>query len=121
MSFVIAITPVFEEEIIQGACSIPMEHSGKMQASKKDIRNFGFLIGVDGIDISEGSPYEAALLAAGCDDAIICISNGELTLDFDRESVSFEEAIASATDDIKRADGVVTYVERCLDHLPGAQ
>ncbi len=91
-----------------------------MPASKKTLSNFGFLIGVDGIDISEGRPYKAALLAAGCDDAVICILNGELTLDFDRESVSFEEAIASATDDIKRAGGVVTYVERCSDDLPGA-
>lgn len=92
-----------------------------MPASTKSKGNFGFLIGVDGIDISEGRPYEADLLAAGCDDAIICIVNGELTLDFDRESVSFEEAIASATDDIKKAGGVVTYVERCSDHLPGVQ
>jgi len=51
------------------------------------------------------------LYGAGCDDAIFGISCGVYTLDFDREAVTLEEAVASAKADVERAN-IGSTVER---------
>ena len=51
---------------------------------------------------------EDALFEAGCDDALLSIKDTTLKLDFDRESTSFREAVASAFQDVNRASvGIV--------------
>ena len=44
-----------------------------------------------------------AIYEVGCDDALLGISNGLMTLDFDRLSSSFQEALMSAMRDVDRA------------------
>ncbi len=84
----------------------------KMSALEHSTESFSFFVGVSGIDVSEVHPYEDALLAAGCDDALILVVNGELRLDFDREAASYDEAVRSAILDVEKAGGIVAYVER---------
>src|SRR5579872_3772807 len=48
-----------------------------------------FAIYVAGID--QTGPYEDKLFEAGCDDATIVISNGEMHLDFEREAAAFSD------------------------------
>ncbi len=52
------------------------------------------------------------LYESGCDDALVCVVNGQLTIDFDREASSLNEAISSASRDIEKAGGKV------IDILP---
>jgi hypothetical protein len=44
-----------------------------------------------------------ALFRAGCDDATLSKSGGKLRLDFDREAESLEEAVTTATNDVRKA------------------
>jgi hypothetical protein len=46
------------------------------------------------------------LFNAGCDDATLSQTNGEVLLDFDREDVSYEEAVRSALWDVKQEAGI---------------
>ncbi len=46
---------------------------------------------------------EDRLFEAGCDDALICSYNNTVYLEFDRESVSAEQAMKSAIENIKSA------------------
>lgn len=83
-----------------------------LSALESPTESFSFFVGVSGIDVSEHLSYEDALLASGCDDALILVVDGELRLDFDREAATFEDAVKSATADIQKAGGKVKYVER---------
>jgi len=84
----------------------------KMSALENPAETFSFFVGVSGIEVSETHPYEDALMAAGCDDALILVVNGELRLDFDREAKSYDDAVKSAILDIEKAGGKVLFVER---------
>jgi len=77
------------------------------------MKTFEFTIIASGFD-PEGA-YEDALFEAGCDDATLSIQKGVLILEFDRESVSFSRAVASACIDVARAGFLVERVEP--DHL----
>jgi hypothetical protein len=46
---------------------------------------------------------EDSLFETGCDDALINFRNGTVYLDFDREAISFEEAVISAIKDVESA------------------
>jgi hypothetical protein len=46
------------------------------------------------------------LFEAGCDDGTLARSGNEISIDFDRESASFEEAVASALADIRNMEDV---------------
>ena len=77
------------------------------------MKTFEFTIIASGFDV-EG-PYEDALFEAGCDDATLSVQKGVLILEFDRESVSFSRAVASACLEVASAGLVVERVEP--DHL----
>jgi hypothetical protein len=72
-----------------------------------------FTLQVAGIP-TEGR-YEEALFEVGCDDALVVVTDGRLSLDFDREASSFDEAVASAVFDVGQAGGKVVKVERIFD------
>jgi len=44
-----------------------------------------------------------ALFRSGCSDATFSKSEGKLWLDFDREAESLEEAVTTATNDVRKA------------------
>lgn len=53
-------------------------------------------------NVNENTPgLEDSLYEAGCDDALINFRNGAVYLEFDREGVSFEEAVISAIKDVQ--------------------
>ena len=64
--------------------------------------------------LANGRPTDEdcdALYEAGCDDGTIVTRNGVTHIAFDRESASLEEAIRSATADVRRAGFEVARVE----------
>ena len=71
-----------------------------------------FTLVVEGRDLSEQAVFDA-LWEAGCDDALIGVSNGIQYLDFDREAPTLEEAVASAVHDIEQVSDlqVVRFVD----------
>jgi hypothetical protein len=52
-----------------------------------------------------------ALFEAGCDDGTIVSRDGQVLIDFTRESASLEQAINSAAADVVRAGFQVDHVE----------
>ena len=52
-----------------------------------------------------------ALYKAGCDDSTVVTKNGTTCVIFDREAASLEEAIRSATADVRKAGFDVARVE----------
>lgn len=60
---------------------------------------------------------EDRLYEAGCDDALLSLSNGVLCLDFDREAASLSEAILSAVLNVEDADVEATVVRVEPDDL----
>ena len=71
--------------------------------------NYAFTLEVSGIDTGREN-YEDALYEAGCDDALIAVVNGTMYLDFHREASSFEDAVKSASRNVKLAGGKVVRV-----------
>jgi hypothetical protein len=62
--------------------------------------HFVFMCEVPDLAIHE---LEDALFEAGCDDALLSIKDTTLSLEFDRDSPSFRDAISSAFRDVARA------------------
>ena len=63
---------------------------------------FSFTVILEGLsDISED--LENRLFEAGCDDTLLCCTNGVVYLEFDREAGSLAEAIGRAVQDITAA------------------
>ena len=82
------------------------------------MKTHSFVVYLGGItEISQA--LEDALFEAGCDDAVLGLRDGVLSLGFDREAESFEEAVMTAMEDIKRGrpDLLIERVE--LDPLEG--
>jgi len=71
---------------------------------------YRFSVEVGGIDPNERD-MENRFYGNGVDDALIVVSNGRLTLAFDREAANAEAAIHSAEEDIVRRGGSVTRIE----------
>ncbi len=65
---------------------------------------YHFTLVVDGPDIQSGATIDD-LYEAGCDDALIGLTDGIQYIDFDREAAGFAEAVLSAVADIERVDG----------------
>ncbi len=61
---------------------------------------------------------EDGLFEAGCDDALLAVQSGRVTLDFARDGASLEDAVLSAVHDVRRA-GVGADVVR-VDGPDGA-
>ena len=66
---------------------------------------YQFTLIVEAPDLQSDDLVEA-LYEAGCDDALIGRVDDTQYLDFDRESLSLEEAILSAVADVEHVDGV---------------
>jgi transcriptional regulator with XRE-family HTH domain len=77
------------------------------------MRNFEFTIIASGFGLDEN--FEDALFEAGCDDATLSFQKGVLIAEFDREAVTFSNAVASAVANIRAAGWKVERVEP--DHL----
>ena len=76
---------------------------------------WNFTLIVEGRDLSEQAVFDA-LWEAGCDDALVGVTNGVQYLDFDREAPTLEEAVASAIHDIEQVAGlqVMRFVDSDL-------
>lgn len=57
---------------------------------------------------------EDRLFESGCDDATLVVRSGRVRLDFTRAAPSFQDAVASAIRDVRRA-GFVPDLEKELD------
>ena len=66
------------------------------------------LVYADAADLPEN--FGDPLCEAGCDDALVCTSEGLLTLDFDRKAASFREALISAIAAVDRCDLLIRLV-----------
>lgn len=78
------------------------------------MKNHEFTIVASGFD-PQDDEFMNRLFEAGCDDASIAFQNGVAILDFDREAVTFSNAIISALEAVTEAGGKVERVEP--DHL----
>lgn len=67
-----------------------------------------FILTVEGIPL-EG-PYEDRLYKAGCDDTTISVRKGKLELAFEREAPTYDDALHTATQNVKQAGGHVVAV-----------
>lgn len=66
---------------------------------------YDFTLIVEGTDFIDDDTVDAAY-EAGCDDALLGVSNGVPCADFSREAPSLEEAALSAIADIESVDGI---------------
>jgi hypothetical protein len=71
--------------------------------------NHAFTLEVSGIDTGREN-YEDALYEAGCDDALIAVVNGTMFIDFDRDGLSFQDAVKPASHDVELTGGKVVRV-----------
>jgi hypothetical protein len=71
---------------------------------------FEFTIVASGLD-PDADDFESRFFDAGCDDATVSFQKGRILLDFGREAVSLEEAIASAVECVRAAGAVVERIE----------
>lgn len=68
-----------------------------------------FTIVATGLD-PEADDFEDRFFDAGCGDATLCFERGVITLDFDREAASLEDAIDEAIRDVRAAGANVIGV-----------
>ncbi len=67
-----------------------------------EMKTYGFSIIAYGLD-QNADDFETRFYNAGCDDALVSLQKGHIILDFARESVSMEEAISSAIENVRAA------------------
>lgn len=75
-----------------------------------------FTLLLDGVD-DLTTDVMNALYEAGCDDALVARSNGEMTVSFARSGASMKEAIGSAIRDVRRA-GIGARVKQIVEASP---
>lgn len=78
------------------------------------MENHEFTIIATGLD-PKADDFEDRFFEAGCDDALLGFQRGVITLDFNREATSLEDAIEAAIRDVHRAGAKIERVEP--DHL----
>jgi len=76
--------------------------------------SYGFTIQVAGLDATSHD-YEDILYNAGCSDALVIVLDGTIFLDFQREDISFEKAVESASRNVEKAGGRVVKVSPLPD------
>lgn len=69
------------------------------------METYQFTLIVEGSDL-QFDEFAEAVFEAGCDDALIGVSDGIQYIDVDREASSLEEAILSVVADIEQVEGV---------------
>jgi hypothetical protein len=84
---------------------------------ESEMKSHSFTIVASGLN-PDANDYADRFFEAGCDDATVALQKGSFILDFDRRAESFEAALASALDDVKRAGAIAERVEP--DHLVNA-
>jgi hypothetical protein len=70
---------------------------------------YSFEVEVSGIDLSDDF-FVDRLFNAGCNDALLCVQNNILYIDFNREANSYDEAVDSAKKNIESIGGCVENV-----------
>lgn len=80
--------------------------------NKKNI--FNFTIVLSGVNDTTAG-LEDVLFEAGCDDALVNVRNGTVYLDFDREALSFEDAVISAIKQVESTPLNITVVSVAPD------
>lgn len=75
---------------------------------------YNFTLVLSGVN-DQTNGLEDALFEAGCDDALINFRNGTVYLDFDREAISFEEAVISAIKQVESLPLNITVVSVAPD------
>lgn len=71
---------------------------------------FEFSIIASGLD-PQANDFESRFYDAGCDDATVSFQKGHIIVDFAREAISIEEAIASAVECVEKAGAKIDRVE----------
>jgi hypothetical protein len=84
---------------------------------ENEMKSYSFTIVASALN-PDANDYAERIFEAGCDDATVALQKGSFILDFDRRAESFEAALASARDDVRRAGAFVERVEP--DHLVNA-
>lgn len=74
------------------------------------MKTYEFSIIASGLD-PEADDFELRFYDAGCDDATVAFQRGHIILDFAREAISAEDAIASAVSAAEAAGATVDRVE----------
>jgi biotin operon repressor len=74
------------------------------------MKTFEFSIIASGLDPGS-EDFESLFYAAGCDDATISFQRGHIIVDFAREAGTFEDAIATAIENVRSAGASVDRVE----------
>jgi hypothetical protein len=75
--------------------------------TRQNIHRFTLVyVGVD--DLTD--EFCDAIFEAGCDDALLGMHHGLVTLDFDREALSYRQALLSAIEDVERAEQPIRLV-----------
>ena len=84
-----------------------MEH---VDEREKDMAIHEFTVTATGLPV-DGAEWEYAFYEAGCDDATVMLTGGHFLLFFDREAVSYDDAVRTAREDIERAGAKVISME----------
>jgi predicted DNA-binding transcriptional regulator AlpA len=71
---------------------------------------FEFSIIASGLDPA-ADDFESRFYDNGCDDATVSFQKGHIIIDFAREAISIEDAIASAVENVRAAGATVDRVE----------
>ena len=71
---------------------------------------FEFSIIASGLD-PKAEDFEARFYDSGCDDALVSFQKGHIIIDFARDADSFEEAVASAIENVRSTGAIVEHVE----------
>lgn len=74
------------------------------------MNNYEFTIIASGLD-PRADNFEAQFYDAGCDDATVSFQKGHILIDFARDAVSLEDAIASAVESVQAVGATVDRVE----------
>jgi len=70
------------------------------------MKKFDFTLVITGLDPSDET-LEDRLYKAGCSDALVCVIDGNVELDFTREAESLDQAIKSAEENLTKAGAKV--------------
>lgn len=74
------------------------------------MKTYEFTVIATGLDPQE-EDFESRFYDSGCDDALVSFQKGHILIDFSRESISLEDAIASAVENCQSAGATVERVE----------
>lgn len=74
------------------------------------MKTYEFTIIATGLD-PQTQDFEQRFYDSGCDDALVSFQKGHILVDFSRDAVSLEDAVASAVENCRQAGATVERVE----------